>query len=514
MKKTTQIHIGGRHFFMDEDAFQKLNHYLDSLKRHFGSTGESGSEIVDDIEQRIAELLENKIVPGKQAITLGDVNEVISTLGNVEDFVYSEPGEQHNESDYGSRREYRRFYRDPDNYYAGGVAGGMGEYFDIDPLWIRLAFVLLFFAKGAGLLIYLILWVVVPKARTTAEKLQMRGKPVNLATIKDSVNEEYEKIKSSGTVERSRSAVESLFRAMGLVIVAIFKFIIAIIGIVFLVVGSVFLAGLIMAVLGFTNFFGHFQLWDGWYMPHMANFFVNSGHYAAAVIALIILVLIPIVSLIYAGVKILFNIKSKHPILRAFMLTSWILALILFVTLVIVNAPNSPVEASGSQSAVIETKKYPVIVIDVNNNLSEKSITHYRVMGLHFNYSRWDDALYDDAILNIEPSGDELFHLTVQKRIKNAEILHADYYLDEVRYNWDVQDSVVLLDKYFFTDDNDFWMFPHVMLTLKIPEGQKIRFTENACDMLELNDREKYCEEVPAGKKWIMSPEGALIESN
>src|SRR5512147_415022 len=131
MKKTTQIHIGGRHFFIDEDAFQKLNLYLESLKRHFAGEGESGSEVVDDIEQRIAELLESKITQGKQAVTFNDVNEAISTLGNVEDFVFSD--EPSGQEVYINRRDHRRFYRDPDNYYIGGVAGGMGEYFDIDP---------------------------------------------------------------------------------------------------------------------------------------------------------------------------------------------------------------------------------------------------------------------------------------------------------------------------------------------------------------------------------------------
>ncbi|HLO59301.1 MAG TPA: PspC domain-containing protein [Bacteroidales bacterium] len=513
MKKTTQIHIGGRHFFIDEDAFQKLNLYLESLKRHFAGEGESGSEVVDDIEQRIAELLESKITQGKQAVNLSDVNEAISTLGNVEDFVFNDDRPDQQEI-YTNRRDYRRFYRDPDNYYIGGVAGGMGEYFDIDPMWIRLAFVLLFFAKGAGLLIYLILWIVVPKARTTAEKLQMRGKPVNLSTIKETVNEEYEKVRTYQTTgpdsgERTRNAVENIFRALGLVVVAIFKFIVAFIGVIFLVIGSIFLAGLIMAIFGFTGFFGH--AWNGVYVPDAINFFANSGYYYAAVIALIVLVLIPIIALIYGGVKILFNIKTKHPVLRAFLLTSWILALILFGTVLIVNIPNSPIEASGSNSSVIEPEKYPYLVINVNDNLEDRSVTHYRVMGMRFNYSRWDEALYDDASLNIERSPDKQFHLTVQKKIKNAQFNDSEDFLDEVRYNWDVKDSVLTLDKYFFTDDNDFWMFPRVDLILKVPEGQKIKFNRDACEMLTMDERQKYCEEVPPGKKWMMSPEGALI---
>ncbi len=88
MKKTIQINIGGRHFHMDEDAFHKLNHYLESLKAHFATEGETGKEIMEDIEQRIAELLEKKITDGKQAVSLEDVNEAIGILGKVEDFVY------------------------------------------------------------------------------------------------------------------------------------------------------------------------------------------------------------------------------------------------------------------------------------------------------------------------------------------------------------------------------------------------------------------------------------------
>ena len=433
--------------------------------------------MVEDIEQRIAELLENKITNGKQGVNLSDINETIGILGNVEDFIYEGNAEQSKQDyDDSNRRDNRRFYRDPDNYYLGGVASGMGEYFNIDPLWIRLAFVLLFFAKGAGLLIYIILWIVVPKARTTAEKLQMRGRPVNLSTIKDSVKEEYEKVRDSSSGENTRNALENIIRAMGLVVVALFKFLIAAVGVIFLVIGSVFLAGLIMVLLGFTDVFGHAQLWNGVDIPSITSFFANSTHYYAAVISLVILVLIPIVALIYGGVKILFDVKSKHPILRAFLLTAWILALILFGTLIIVNVPNSPIEASGSQSMVIETGKYPHLVIDVRDNTEYKNITHYRVMGFRFKYSKWDEALYNDVQLMIEPSNDDQLHFTVQKRIKNVDMHHSEEYLDEVEYRWEVRDSVLLLDQYSFTEDEDFWMFADVDLILRVPEGQQIVF--------------------------------------
>jgi len=515
MKKTTQIHIGGRHFTIDEDAYQKLNHYVESLKMHFSKDGETGKEINEDIEQRIAELLENKISNGKQAITLDDVNETIKVLGKIEDFEYAgTTDEAHADAGYSFRRENRRFYRDPDNYYAGGVCGGLGSYFDMDPLWIRLAFVFLFFAKGLGLLIYLILWIVVPKARTTAEKLQMKGRPVNLSTIKDSVSEEYQRFRTSDGAAAARTGFENVVRALGLVIIAIFKFVIGVIGVAFLVTGAVFLAVIIMGVLGFTNVFGHVQLWDGFYLTEIHTYFANPTHLYLAIIALILVVLIPVIALIYGGVKILFDVKSRHPVLRVFLLTTWILAFVLFLTLLFVNIPNSPVEAEGTDSSVIESKNYPHLVVDMRDNILNKHITQYRVLGYRFRYSKWDEALYDNVKLNIEASDDDQYYVSIRKKIKNVDLYNSDEYMDEVYYRWEQEDSVLLLDRYFYTDDDEFWMFAKVEVTLKVPEGRGIVIKPAVCDILVPQQRQTYCDDVPAGKKWMMSPEGALLQSN
>jgi len=309
MKKTIQINLGGRHFHIDEDGYAKLNHYLDSLKSHFSAEGESGKEIVEDIEQRIAELLENKITTVNQAVSLEDVQEIIGILGRVEDFVYDGQSDDALKPDHSYQRDQRRFFRDSERGYLGGVSAGLGEYFNINPIWIRLAFIALCFLKGLGLLIYVILWIVVPKARTTAEKLQMKGIPVTLSTIKESVNAEYDKVKSgferfgnSSAAERTRTAFENIMRALGLVFVAFFKFLIAFVGIIFLVIGSIFLAGLVVVLLGFSNVFGHFQIWNGIDLPNFSHLFTSSGRFYVVLIAFVILVLIPIVVLLYVGI--------------------------------------------------------------------------------------------------------------------------------------------------------------------------------------------------------------------
>ncbi len=523
MKKTLQIHIGGRHFQVDEDAYNKLNHYLEALKAHFKAEGDTGREIVEDIELRIAELLENKLGNSRQSVTLDDVNEILGILGKVEDFSYDEESANNRTESQYARKDYRRFYRDPDNYYLGGVASGLGEYFDVDPLWIRLAFVCLIFAKGLGILIYAILWIVVPKARTTTEKLQMRGKPVNLSTIKDTVNAEYEKVRSnvqdfshSTTADRSRNALENAMRAIGVVIIAIFKFFIGAVGIFFLVIGSIILAGLIMGILGFTNFFGHFQVWDGWNIPDYAATFSSSGHYYLVIVSLIVLVLIPVAALIYGGIKILFGIRSNHRVLRAFLLTAWILALILFVTLVILNVPHNAVKATSSQSTVIETAGNHTVFIDTRDNTEHKKITHYRVLGFQFHYSDWDDMLYNKSELTLERSSDNNMHLNVSRNIRNVGIKHSERYFDRIEYDWSVNDSSLLLDEYFSTDDDDFWMFSDVELKLRIPEGQRVILTSDVCDILTEDQRERYCTggSMLTGKPCLMAPDGMLRPDN
>jgi phage shock protein PspC (stress-responsive transcriptional regulator) len=519
MKKTIQINIGGRHFHMDEDAFHKLNHYLESLKSHFASEGDTGKEIMEDIEQRIAELLEKKITDGNQAVSLDDVNEAISILGKVEDFVYDSATRDTSDSDGYGRRDNRRFFRDEENNYIGGVASGMGAYFNIDALWLRLAFVALAFLNGLGILIYVILWIVVPKARTTTEKLQMHGIPVTLSTIKESVNAEYDKVKAgfshmnhSRAADKTRNALENLFRAIGLVFVALFKFLIGVIGVFFLVLGSVCLAMLIMMLLGFTHVFGHFQFWDGVPFPQMSHFFLNSGHYYLLVTSLIILVLIPIVALIYGGIKILFNIQTKHRVLRAFLLTAWVVALVICISLVAVNSTNFAAETSGRQTTRIENKNFPRVRIEIRDNANGRQMTQYSVFDNRFNYSEYDKSIYTEPEISLEPAYDNELSVSVEKHVHNVGMRHAQEFLDRVKYSWEQKDSVIYLDRYLNTNDENFWMFSRVNVHIRIPQNQVVVLSDRMCDLMNFDQQYQYCNDSAlVGKPSIMTPEGLML---
>jgi phage shock protein PspC (stress-responsive transcriptional regulator) len=122
------------------------------------------------------------------------VDEIISILGAPEDYV--------DQDSYSARDKFkssssRRMYRDPDNRMIGGVCSGMAAYWHIDPVILRILFILSIFLGGLGLLIYLILYVVLPEAKTTAQKIEMKGDPVNINNIKESVKEEFEKVRKN-----------------------------------------------------------------------------------------------------------------------------------------------------------------------------------------------------------------------------------------------------------------------------------------------------------------------------
>ncbi|MFO7756143.1 MAG: PspC domain-containing protein [Bacteroidales bacterium] len=192
MKITVSINIGGMAFHIDEDAYTELKVYLRSLDRYFARET-SSAEIMSDIEARIADLLKARINDYKQVITIEDVREVISILGTPEDI----------RDDSGAGQEstasspYRRMYRDPDNRIIAGVCSGMAAYWRIDPWIVRVIFIVISLPGGLGILIYLILWIVLPEARTTAQKIEMKGDPVNIHNIKNSVRQEFDNVKDN-----------------------------------------------------------------------------------------------------------------------------------------------------------------------------------------------------------------------------------------------------------------------------------------------------------------------------
>jgi len=192
MKKTYSVNLGNRVYNIDDDAYLRLKDYLDRIESHFSDQKER-EDIINDIEMRISELFNERLGSVRQVITLKDVEETIKIMGDPHEISGDEEqASASRERSYGPRR----LYRDPDDRMIGGVCSGLGAYLGLDPVIVRILFIL-FLIFGIGFLVYIILWIVVPEARTTAQKLEMRGDPVNVSNIGRFMSDEFESVKKS-----------------------------------------------------------------------------------------------------------------------------------------------------------------------------------------------------------------------------------------------------------------------------------------------------------------------------
>jgi phage shock protein PspC (stress-responsive transcriptional regulator) len=192
MKKTISINISGIVFHIEDDGYDKLRNYLDSINRYF-STYEDSQEIIADIENRIAEIFSAKLNTEKEVITAEDVSSLITTMGTISDFKAVEEEEDKNPSSFAEESKSsgsyssgtfnettqtsKRLYRDEKRKLIGGVAAGLAGYFEVDPIWIRLAIIALFFGfsflpamSGFIAIAYIVLWFVLPVGIITEEE--------------------------------------------------------------------------------------------------------------------------------------------------------------------------------------------------------------------------------------------------------------------------------------------------------------------------------------------------------
>ncbi|WP_183561889.1 PspC domain-containing protein [Mucilaginibacter sp. SP1R1] len=198
MNKTIIININGIVFHIEEDAYDVLKLYMTDVKRHFSNSADS-LEITTDIENRIAEMFNETLTSqNKQVIVEADVKLIIEQMGTVEDFEFAENDEKATGTPpYTFNTERRRLFRDPDDHLISGVAAGIANYFDIPTVWIRLAFAISFAFAGSGFILYVILWIVVPKAITRADRMAMKGEKQDLKGFKKNFEDEMTIVKEN-----------------------------------------------------------------------------------------------------------------------------------------------------------------------------------------------------------------------------------------------------------------------------------------------------------------------------
>ena len=304
MEKTIQIFIASTAFTCSEEAYAKLSSYLDKLKEHFRNETDN-EEIIRDIESRIAEKL---LELGHPFITIGDVSTIIAEIGNVSEI---DDTEEANENE----RPQRRLYRDTDNAFIAGVAGGIAAYFDIPALFVRLLFLVSLLFGGTGFFLYIILWILIPEAKTATQRLQMRGKAVTFQSISDTVRARITESEQSGLFRQLAQFVHSF-------VTKVLQFSAKVLG-VFITGGS------FIAIIGLTVFMG--IILTNWNAPYNDIPFREASSTLLLITALVsgfIAAVIPLLFIFMLGYRLLRKRVVFPAVLGFAMIGVWSIALV------------------------------------------------------------------------------------------------------------------------------------------------------------------------------------------
>ena len=516
MKKTFTINISGIIFNIDEDAFEVLNQYLSRI-RDFFAKQEGGDEVFADIESRIAEHLGTRITETKQVVTIGDINEVIATMGDTADIT----GESGQEARVPGDRKTKRFFRDPDQRILGGVCGGLGVYFNLDPVIFRLIFVLLALS-GFGIPLYLVLWIITPPAETVTDRLEMRGEPVNIRNIERSVQSEWTQVKGriNGLAAEAKDTYKRNRPVFGVLLENLGKACLAILGVVWAVFRVFF--GIVLMLIGLSMVFALLVLVFGWFgpaysdgsdlvlsLPSVVHAFIGSGVSPGLVLlTLLFFVGIPFAMLVYSGLRLAFRIpKIQYAGLTAFNIWLVSMFVMLYLGFKVTNNYRADYTLTHKDPVITGLMRDTLFVsLDsrLTDSLENSGVSSViRDPGL---YIMEDHSILVKPVLSIFPSDDSLFHLTRNIYAKGRTPENAVKYAREVRYQYAMKDSLVVFDPIGLLPENQSWQGRKIRLRLEVPVGKVVVFDSLVYRILNTQmDPGPY---ELSGKKLKMTPEG------
>ena len=590
MKKVININFQGRVIPIEENAYDMLKQYVESLRRFFANE-EGRDEIINDIEGRIAELFGESLKKGSTCITEDDVNKIIASMGRPEDFegdegkVQSQLGAEERQNSGGSAYEYSstlpprdRLFRDTSDKVLGGVCSGLANYLRVDPTIVRLLFALFIFAGGGGILIYIlfwiilpskalantsstkrlyrnpeekviagvssgiasyfdiavwiprlifafplvigiltnifksafwfdvdpfpgivfgsfggtlfvvyvVLWAVIPEAKSASEKLEMRGEKVDLNTIKNTIQEDLEGFKTraekwggefkdkaqefgqefGNTVKQkskqfgsetsyvAKNSGNRLVRALGIMFKAFFLFIAGIIAFALLVALLAFMVAGI-GVFPLKNFF-------------LEGFWQNTLAWAT----LAFFLGVPVIAFITWIIRRIMGVKSGNKYLGFTFGGLWTIGLICGIFLAASITRDFDARAREKQDYTIVQPASGKLIVDVPDSKVKVIGRWFKMDGI---LNMTDDSLFlNNVRLRIVKSTDSFYHINAYKLSNGRDESNALRNVKEINYGITQQDSVICLDRGFSLQRGTRFRNQSVTVTMQIPVGKKI----------------------------------------
>lgn len=481
MNKTLSVNIGGYVFNIEEDAYQALQNYLDAIARSFKK--QSGAdEIMADIEARIAELFNEALTGGRQVVVLKDVELVIERMGRPEQVAGEEDEDAQNHEQFSEPKD-RRLYRDPDNAMLGGVCSGLGYYLGWEPSVIRIIFFLLAFFGFAGIPIYLILWIAMPEAKTTAEKLRMKGQKINVENISKSINDEFENVKSSfskmdkeGSI---KNGLDKLLSALGLVVNVLVKVIKTIVGAVLILTGIAILITAVALFVGIGKFNNDIVNYD-----FLNNFiFFSENNLNLAYVSAFLLLVVPVVSLFYMGMKAVMSTPLRVRGLGITLLVLLIMASVMasFVAIYQISEYSDYEMVTNETPLNVNSDTLVIAMLDDpywHNQINANRNYKFDMLRLQ------DDAiLKGDPKIRLEVSKSSEYILEVIKKAHGKTTTDALHFAEEIEYNYVTSGDTLFLSPFMKFPKNQKYREQDTEVVLHIPESHFVDISKTLSRM-------------------------------
>ena len=531
MNKTVSVNISGFIFNIEETAYDKLSRYLNTIRGYFSeSTG--AEEIIEDIEARIAELFQEKINENYQVIKLKDVNEVISTMGQPEEYIDNELNEEEptvgttGQSGYSQsepRSRYRKIYRDADDKVLGGVCSGIGHYFGIDPIWLRLIFIVLLIGFGTGVLLYIILWIIIPKAITPSEKLEMKGNPVTAENIGKQVEEEMDNLKKKvknfkdETISRPdsglRKGFNDFFHFLGKLLRLLLNSLGKVFGFLFILLGLTVITALIFSIGtsgDFINIYSdqgdlnlNYEEMFGLIPPHLIN---NSW----LVVLGILTIGIPFLALIFLGFNMISNNVYRIRGLGIGLFIVWFLSSIMAIFYFGYLAKDYVYEYKEKDSFQLEQILGDTLTIEVMDD-DMYSVTRSHNFHDDFDFIQvTDDRIFiGNPELDIQKSKTDEFQLIMYKESRGRNRNSARENLSSFEYDYMELGNLISFSPFFSISKDNGFHFEQLKLRLLVPEGKAVYFQEGSERILyDIDNVTNTYDLNMIGKVWTMTEEG------
>lgn len=490
MKKTLTINLNGIVFHIDEDAYESLSTYLERLKRHF-CRHEGANDILQDIEARIAELLSAKCSESKQVITIGDVADVISVMGQPSE-IDEDDTTRTAETDDRDNTARKRFFRNPDEKLVAGVCSGLAAYFHIDPVWVRLLFVISLFAGGFGIILYIILWIVLPEAIATTEKLEMRGEKINITNIEKSIREEVGGLKSkistlatdsANTIRKAGSGSGEFFETVGRGIAEILRYSLKVLLVLCGIILALFSLGLLVAlvayVFGWTSGFYSDSDFSLFSFPMAAQTLLGCSIPAGYMQVILMMVVgIPLFMLFYNGLWMVFRFeKIKH--LGLTMFNIWVIG---FFFLVWIGFKVYNLNRFGEDKQFnIPIEQQAADTLHVSLMADDPGMAHlydekFILPDDNKTILTENKELYIVPRISLEQANDSLFSVTQVAVTRGRSRLEALRSLAGMRFSSAAMGSSLRISPFVRLPRGVCWHGQAINLTIRVPKGKVVRF--------------------------------------